>query len=80
MPNELFKAMNGGANVPQNPLMQRFQQLVQFRQNMGNIDPKAEVMKMIQNGQLNISQNQLDAFQSQANEVMKQMRSIGCKI
>lgn len=81
MPNELFEAMNGGnAMATQNPLMQRFQQLVQFRQGMGNIDPKAEVMKMIQNGQLNISQSQLDAFQSQANEIMKQMRSIGCKI
>ncbi len=81
MPSDLFKSMNSGnAMTAQNPLMQRFQQLVQFRQNMGNIDPKSEVMKMIQNGQLNISQGQLDQFQLQANEIMKSMRSMGCKI
>jgi hypothetical protein len=59
MSNPLFQAMN-----PQGDIIHQFNQ---FRQNFrGN--PKAEVMRMLQSGQ--ISQQQLNAAQAQAQQLM----------
>lgn len=59
MSNPLFQAMN-----PQGDIIQQFNQ---FRQSFrGN--PKAEVMRMLQSGQ--ISQQQLNAAQAQAQQLM----------
>mgnify|MGYP000441556451 FL=1 len=64
MSNPLFNALGGG--MPQgNGPMQMIQQFMQFKQNFKG-DPKAEVQKMLQSGQ--ISQQQLNQVQQMAGQ------------
>lgn len=64
MSNPLFNALGGG--IPQgNGPMQMIQQFMQFKQNFKG-DPKAEVQKMLQSGQ--ISQQQLNQVQQMAGQ------------
>lgn len=73
MSNPLFNALGGG--MPQgNGPMQMIQQFMQFKQNFKG-DPKAEVQKMLQSGQ--ISQQQLNQVQQMAGQfqnLLKNMR------
>ena len=53
MSNPLFNALGGG--MPQgNGLMQMIQQFMQFKQNFKG-DPKEEVQKMLQSGQIDVN-------------------------
>ena len=64
MSNPLFNALGGG--MPQgNGPMQMIQQFMQFKQNFKG-DPKAEVEKILQSGQ--ISQQQLNQVQQMAEQ------------
>lgn len=69
MGNPLFQALGGGG-VPQMPgpmgnMMNMVKQFKQFRANFQG-DPKTEVQKMLQSGQ--ISQQQLSQFQGMAKQ------------
>lgn len=73
MGNPLFNALGGGMPSLPGPLgnvagmMQQFQQ---FRDNFQG-DPKAEVEKLLQSGQMN--QSQLNQLQSMAKQFMQFM-------
>lgn len=64
MSNPLFNQLN------QNSPMSMVQQFNQFRQQMQGINPKDEVMKMLQSGKIN--QQQLN----QAQQMVQQMQSL----
>lgn len=67
MSNPLFNALGGGAKMP--GMMGQFQQMMQqyqhFRQTFKG-DPKAEVEKLVQSGQ--ITQEQLNQVQQMAQQ------------
>ena len=70
MSNPLFNALGGG--MPQgNGPMQMVQQFMQFKQNFKG-DPKAEVEKMLQSGQ--ISQQQLNQVQQMAGQFQHMLK------
>lgn len=72
MSNPLFNALGGG--IPQgNGPMQMIQQFVQFKQNFKG-DPKAEVQKMLQSGQ--ISQQQLNQVQQMAGQFQNLLKNM----
>lgn len=72
MSNPLFNALGGG--MPQgNGPMQMIQQFMQFKQNFKG-DPKAEVQKMLQSGQ--ISQQQLNQVQQMAGQFQNLLKNI----
>ena len=71
MSNPLYQMLGG--NMPQmgGPMgnaMQMIQQFNQFRQNFRG-DPKAEVMRLLQSGQM--SQQQLNQLQSMAQQFQR---------
>ena len=68
MSNPLFNALGGG-NMPQNGMMNMFQQFMNFKNNFKG-DPKQKVMELLQSGQ--ISQNQLN----QAQQMTQQFQSM----
>lgn len=69
MSNPLFNALGGGAQSKLPGMMGKFQQMMQqfqhFRQTFRG-DPKAEVEKLVQSGQ--ITQEQLDQVQQMARQ------------
>lgn len=72
MSNPLFNALGGG--MPQgNGPMQMIQQFMQFKQNFKG-DPKAEVEKMLQSGQ--ISQQQLNQVQQMAGQFQNLLKNM----
>nr|DAV30761.1 MAG TPA: hypothetical protein [Caudoviricetes sp.] len=72
MSNPLFNALGGG--MPQgNGPMQMIQQFMQFKQNFKG-DPKAEVQKMLQSGQ--ISQQQLNQVQQMAGQFQNLLKNM----
>lgn len=72
MSNPLFNALGGG--MPQgNGPMQMIQQFMQFKQNFKG-DPKAEVQKMLQSGQ--ISQQQLNQVQQMARQFQNLLKNM----
>ncbi len=72
MSNPLFNALGGG--IPQgNGPMQMIQQFMQFKQNFKG-DPKAEVQKMLQSGQ--ISQQQLNQVQQMAGQFQNLLKNM----
>lgn len=72
MSNPLFNALGGG--MPQgNGPMQMMQQFMQFKQNFKG-DPKAEVQKMLQSGQ--ISQQQLNQVQQMAGQFQNLLKNM----
>ena len=72
MSNPLFNALGGG--MPQgNGPMQMVQQFMQFKQNFKG-DPKAEVEKMLQSGQ--ISQQQLNQVQQMAGQFQNLLKNM----
>lgn len=72
MSNPLFNALGGG--MPQgNGPMQMIQQFMQFKQNFKG-DPKAEVQKMLQSGQ--ISQQQLNQVQQMAGQFQNLLKKM----
>ena len=71
MSNPLFNALGG---IPQgNGPMQMMQQFMQFKQNFKG-DPKEEVQKMLQSGQ--ISQQQLNQVQQMAGQFQNLLNHI----
>lgn len=74
MSNPLFNALGGG--IPQgNGPMQMIQQFMQFKQNFKG-DPKAEVQKMLQSGQISQQQlNQVQQIAGQFQHMLKGMNS-----
>mgnify|MGYP000362157793 FL=1 len=72
MSNPLFNALGGG--MPQgNGPMQMIQQFMQFKENFKG-DPKAEVQKMLQSGQ--ISQQQLNQVQQMAGQFQNLLKNM----
>ena len=72
MSNPLFNALGGG--MPQgNGPMQMIQQFMQFKQNFKG-DPKAEVEKILQSGQ--ISQQQLNQVQQMARQFQNLLKNM----
>ena len=73
MANPLFNLLNNSAqtpvNTPMGNAMAMLKQFQQFRQSF-NGDPKAEVMKLLNNGQM--SQAQFNQYQ----QVAKQFQSL----
>ena len=63
MNNSIYSALNGNRN---NQPMQILQQFNEFKKQMGNINPKQEVEKLLSNGQ--ISQQQLNQAQETARQ------------
>ncbi len=66
MNNPMFPAFGGGLPGPMGNMAQLLQQFNQFRQNFSG-NAQAEVMRMVQSGQ--ISQQQLDQVQSMARQI-----------
>lgn len=67
MASPLFN-MLGGAKMPQQPGTAGFiNQLQQFKNQMGNVDPNKEIQKLLQSGR--ISQQQLDQAQQMAQQM-----------
>ena len=72
MSNPLFNVLGGG--MPQgNGPMQMIQQFMQFKQNFKG-DPKAEVEKILQSGQ--ISQQQLNQVQQMARQFQNLLKNM----
>ena len=72
MSNPLFNVLGGG--MPQgNGPMQMMQQFMQFKQNFKG-DPKAEVEKILQSGQ--ISQQQLNQVQQMARQFQNLLKNM----
>lgn len=68
MPNPLFNALGGGQMLgPMGQFGQMMQQFQQFRANFQG-DPKQEVEKLLQSGQM--SQQQLNQLQAMAQQFM----------
>lgn len=67
MSNSLFNAYG----APQSGIPQIVNQINQFRNNFKG-DPKAEVQKLMQSGQL--SQDQFNQYAQMANELIKYIR------
>lgn len=68
MPNPLFNALGGGKLPgPMGQFGQMMQQFQQFRQNFQG-DPKKEVERLLQSGQM--SQQQLNQLQAMAQQFM----------
>ena len=66
MPNPLFNALGGGRMPgPMGQFQQMMQQFQQFRANFQG-DPKKEVEKLLQSGQM--SQQQLNQLQAMAQQ------------
>lgn len=71
MGNPLFNALGGGTMPgPMGNMMQMMQQFQQFKNNFQG-DPKAEVEKLLQSGQM--SQQQLNQLQGMARQIMQFM-------
>ncbi len=73
MPNPLFQALGGGSPRLPGPMenfAQMMQKFNQFRATFQG-DPKAEVEKLLQSGQM--SQQQLDQLQAAARQFMQLM-------
>ena len=72
MSNPLFNALGGG--MPQgNGPMQMIQQFMQFKLNFKG-DPKADVQKLLQSGQ--ISQQQLNQVQQMAGQFQNLLKNM----
>jgi len=75
MPNPLFNLLNNSAqmpiNTPMGNAMAMLKQFQQFRQNF-NGDPKAEVMKLLNSGQM--SQAQFNQYQQMAQQFQSLIR------
>lgn len=68
MPNPLFNALGGGQMLgPMGQFGQMMQQFQQFRANFQG-DPKQEVEKLLQSGQM--SQQRLNQLQAMAQQFM----------
>lgn len=72
MSNPLFNALGGGMPRGNGP-MQMIQQFMQFKQNFKG-DPKEEVQKMLQSGQ--ISQQQLNQVQQMAGQFQNLLKNM----
>lgn len=74
MPNPLFNALGGGRMPgPMGQFQQMMQQFQQFRNNFQG-DPKQEVEKLLQSGQMSQAQlNQLQAMAQQFRSFMGQV-------
>lgn len=74
MPNPLFNALGGGRMPgPMGQFQQMMQQFQQFRSNFQG-DPKKEVEKLLQSGQMSQAQlNQLQAMAQQFRSFMGQV-------
>lgn len=74
MPNPLFNALGGGRMPgPMGQFQQMMQQFQQFRANFQG-DPKQEVQKLLQSGQMSQAQlNQLQAMAQQFRSFMGQV-------
>lgn len=72
MGNPLFQALGGNQPAGNNP-MQMVQEFMRFKQNFQG-DPKAEVTKLLQSGQMN--QQQLNQLQGMAQQFMHMMGGI----
>lgn len=74
MPNPLFNALGGGKMPgPMGQFQQMMQQFQQFRNNFQG-DPKQEVEKLLQSGQMSQAQlNQLQAMAQQFRSFMGQV-------
>lgn len=72
MPNPLFNALGGGRMPgPMGQFQQMMQQFQQFRNNFQG-DPKQEVEKLLQSGQMSQAQlNQLQAMAQQFQSFLK---------
>lgn len=73
MANPLFQALGGNRPMMSGPMgnvMQMMQQFNQFRSSFQG-DPKAEVEKLLQSGQM--SQQQLNQLQGMAQQFMQMM-------
>ena len=69
MANPLFNLLNNSAQIPVNtPMGNAMAMLKQFQQFKNNLhgDPKAEVMKMLNNGQM--TQAQFNQYQQMAQQ------------
>lgn len=75
MPNPLFNLLNNSAQMPINtPMGNAMVMLKQFQQFKNNFrgDPKAEVMKMLNNGQMTQAQfNQCQRMAQQFQSLIK---------
>lgn len=77
MANPLFKAMGGGNSSQP---MQFLQQFPRFMQQMRGKDPNAMLQNLVSSGK--VSQQQLDAVQQQAQQMMgafDQFKGMFCK-
>lgn len=74
MPNPLFNALGGNRlPAPMGQFQQMMQQFQQFRANFQG-DPKKEVEKLLQSGQMSQAQlNQLQAMAQQFRSFMRQV-------
>lgn len=68
MSNPLFEEL-GGSRMPNNDMTNFMQQVIQFKNQMGNIDPREKIMQCLTNGM--IDQRTLNMYQSFANQLMK---------
>lgn len=68
MSNTLFNQLGG--NAPMNPMLQ---QLMQFRKSF-NGNPQQMVQSLMNSGR--ISQDQVNQYAQQANEIYKQMKDL----
>ena len=68
MPNSLFNQLNGGSNNNINPL---FNRIKQFRETFSG-NPQQMVQSMLNSGR--ITQNQMNQYIKQANEIYKMMK------
>jgi hypothetical protein len=67
MPNALYNQLNGGGSRI-NPMLQR---LKQFKSTFSG-DPQQMIQNMISSGK--ITQNQVNGYVEQANEIYKQLK------
>ena len=68
MPNALFNQLGGGSSV--NPL---FQRLMQFKRTFSG-NPQQMIQNMLNSGR--ISQDQVNRYAQQANDIYKQMKDL----
>lgn len=69
MSNSLYQELAGAPIVPNNNVAAFMQQVINFKKQMGNIDPRAKIMECLTNGM--VDQRTLNMYQTLANQLMK---------
>lgn len=69
MSNPLYQELAVAPVMPNNNIATFMQKVINFKNQMGDIDPKAKIMECITSGM--VDQRTLDMYQTFANQLMK---------